>query len=140
MARPYLQVCRLLVSSSSTGMQPGILQPWTDNCFRGNGAAVGGDSQHTYIILISYYYTTVRWSLLFSSADGTEVVLQGIDSVSYFVQCMDVCVRTSGQQLKLGKVELLPVGAARVPAGLLQGIEGGVFRHRLERAPHRRWH
>ena len=56
-------------------------------------------------------------------ADDTEVVLQGIDSVSDFIKCMDVYARASGQQLNLDKVELLPVGACHSSAGLLQGMK-----------------
>ena len=55
-------------------------------------------------------------------ADDTEVVLQGMDGVSEFIQCMDVYARASGQQLNLDKVELLPVGSAPAPARLIQGL------------------
>ena len=55
-------------------------------------------------------------------ADDTEVVLQGMESVSDFLVCMDVYARASGQQLNLDKVELLPIGAAPPLAGSVQGL------------------
>ncbi len=41
-------------------------------------------------------------------ADDTEVVLDIMEKLASFLQCMDVFARASGQQLNLGKVELLP--------------------------------
>ncbi len=39
-------------------------------------------------------------------ADDTEVVLDSMEKLSNFLQCMDIFARASGQQLNLDKVEL----------------------------------
>lgn len=51
-----------------------------------------------------------------------SVVLQGTDSVSGVIQCVDAYVEASGQQLEIEMSELLPVGTASAPAGSLQGM------------------
>jgi hypothetical protein len=55
-------------------------------------------------------------------ADDTEVVLDSMEKLSHFLQCMDVSARASGQQLNLDKVELLPIGLNPGPVEEAQGM------------------
>ena len=55
-------------------------------------------------------------------ADDTEVVLDSMEKLSNFLQCMDIFARASGQQLNLDKVELLPIGPNPGPVEEAQGM------------------